>query len=172
MAHDRERFDQRLLELVTRVTVCGAAVRWDDIVVEPVPVITVGEHAGVLDVRLAFQYGTQRLPFDASYPSQAILHGSEELHLIRIMRDSEAERAVVVMLEHHALRWVEADIYRTRRAMAPTDFMLRVVGALASQGVQVSGEADLTAVQMRVNEPQISVTVQSHIDWFDVAAVR
>ena len=171
MAHDRERFDQRLLELVTRVPVCGAAVRWDDIVVEPLPAITVGEHAGVLEVRLAFQYGTQQLPFDANYPSQAILHGSEDLHLVRIVRDSDAERATVAMLEHQALRWVDADIFRTRRAMAPTDFMLRVVGSLASQGVQVSGEADLTAVQMRVDEPQIAVTVQSNIDWFDVAAV-
>jgi non-specific serine/threonine protein kinase len=55
--------------------------------------------------------------------------------------------------------------------MAPTDFMLRVVGAFASQGVQVNGEANLTAVHMRVDEPRISVTVQSHIDWFDVSAV-
>lgn len=170
-ATDRERFDQRLLELAQRVPLCGSALRWDDVRVVPAPRITLGESDGQLHVQLAFAYGEYALPFDANYPATAVLHGREELHLVRIFRDIDAEKAAVAVLEQQALRWHDDGTYRTRRVMVPTDFMLKVVAALATEGMDVQGESAITAVHMRLDAPHIAVTVQSHIDWFDVAAV-
>lgn len=170
-AADRDRFDQRLLDLVGRVPLCGSALRWDEMRVEPAPRVLIGESDGQLHVQLVFVYGEHALPFDATFPSTAVLHGSEELHLVRINRDVAAEKAAVAVLEQYALRLHEDGIYRPRRSMAATDFMLKVVAALATEGMEVQGESAITTVQMRLDAPQITVTVQSHIDWFDVAAV-
>jgi len=170
-AADRERFDQRLRDLVMRVPLCGSALRWDEMRVEPAPRVILGECDGQLNVQLVFGYGEHVLPFDAAFPSTAILHGSEELHLVRINRDIDAERAASAVLEQYALRLHEDGTYRPRRTMAATDFMLKVVAALATEGMEVQGESAITAVHMRLDAPHITVSVQSHIDWFDVAAV-
>lgn len=170
-ATDRERFDQRLLELSQRIPLCGAALRWDDIAREPEVIVTLGEYAGALHVTVDFGYADYELPFDESYPRQAVLHGAEELHLVRIKRDVDAEKAAIALLEQQGLRLNDDGCFRMRRAMSATDFMVRIIGFLASSGMQIRGEAHLTTVQMRTDTPQIRVQVNSTIDWFDVSAV-
>ena len=170
-AEDRERFDQRLLELAQRVPLCGSAVRWDEVHDEPVGNITVAEHDAGVVVRLAFVYANYELPFDQHYPAEAVLHGSEELHLVRVTRLVDSERDCVALLEQQGLRMSEDGSFRLRKTIPVRDFLMRVVGVLASHGLQIRGEDALTSVQMRTDIPELAVTVQSHIDWFDVSAV-
>ncbi len=170
-AVDRVRFDERLLALAWRVPLCGSALRWDEIICEPTGRVVLGERQGQLAIALQFMYEGTSLDFDMQYPLQSVLHGAEELHLIRISRDVDAEMRLVSILEQQGLRVGDDGSFRTRRRVDPVDFMMRVVGTLVANGFEVAGESLLTSVRMRMDEPQVHVQVQSHIDWFDVAAV-
>lgn len=170
-AEDRERFDQRLLGLAQRVPVCGAAVRWDHIDGEPVGVVHLIEDGGTVALRLSFAYGCMQVPYDAQYPNVTLLHGAEDLHLVRIARAVTDERGLVTVLESMGLRAGDDGVFRGRKIIAAHDFVLRIVGGLAAQGFAIEGEAGLTSVTMRTDVPELAVRVESHIDWFDVAAV-
>ncbi len=170
-AEDRERFDQRLLELAARVPLCGSAVRWDEVIVDPIGQVTLQESDGTAVVRLEFAYATHMLAFDALYPHHAVLHGGEELHLVRITRQSDLERECVSLLEQQGLRMSEDGTFRLRKNIPARDFLMRVIGVLASHGMRILGEDALPSVRMRTDVPELAVTVRSHIDWFDVAAV-
>lgn len=171
VAADRERFDARLLELAGRVPLCGSGLRWDEVQSEPLGHIDIGETELGMSVTLRFDYAGALVAFDPQYPVETILHGGEELHLIRINRDIDGEMRIVSLLEQHGLRLGDDGHFRLRRRSDPVDFMVRVVGSLVTAGLVVAGEERLSLVRMRMATPAVQVVVASHIDWFDVAAV-
>ncbi|HEX9001365.1 MAG TPA: SNF2-related protein, partial [Blastocatellia bacterium] len=75
-------------------------------------------------------------------------------------------------LKHGHLRdGTTQDAFPLRKKVHPFDFLKNMVPKLASAGVEIFGEAELTLAKINRARPTISFNITSGIDWFDVKAV-
>jgi non-specific serine/threonine protein kinase len=165
--------DEYLLPLVEHVPIVLDGVgEWRDLDVEPVRRVYLKEVDSELIAELRFGYDAFEVPFDRSQPAQSVRRGAEPLSLVRIHRDTAAEREAWSALSSYGLkRSPNEGAFVLRQNVSAVDLLLYHVPKLSAAGYEVYGEEDLKSVRVNRNRPKLSLSVSSGIDWFDVQAV-
>jgi non-specific serine/threonine protein kinase len=171
-AEQDDFLDRYLAPLADAVPVGGTAIQWAEVRAEPLPRLYLGEQGGQLQASLRFAYDGHELPYDKHLPAQSTRRLPGQRTLVRVLRRPEQEQAVFESLASYGLkRGGEPGSFLLRAGVDPVDFLLQRVPRLLEAGIEIVGEKDLTLARVNRNEPTISLSVSSGIDWFDVGAV-
>jgi non-specific serine/threonine protein kinase len=174
-AHEQDEFfDQYLLPLAERMTLCGDLLRWEEIDVSPTPRLYLSETNGALLADLRFAYGEFEVPAEVNPPPYVVRRQANTFTLIRIRRRPEEEAALLRDIgspTYGLKKGAEIGRFELRKAVHPLDFLIHRIPMLTRQGVEVFGEDQIKAARVNRNQPQISFRVSSGIDWFDLEAV-
>jgi len=112
-------------------------------------------------------------------PHFSYARDAEKDQVVKVMRQPELESrwwhrlgTDEFGLKHGHLRdGTTQDAFPLRKKVHPFDFLKNMVPKLASAGVEIFGEAELTLAKINRARPTISFNITSGIDWFDVKAV-
>lgn len=174
-AHDQDEFfDQYLLPLAERATLCGDLLRWEEIDTSPIPRLYLSETNGALLADLRFAYGGFEAPAELNPPPYIVRRQANTLTLLRIRRRPEEEGAWLRDIgspTYGLKKGAEIGRFELRKAVHLLDFLIHRIPLLTRQGVEVFGEDQIKAARVNRNQPQIAFRVSSGIDWFDLEAV-
>lgn len=174
-AHDQDEFfDQYLLPLAERATLCGDLLRWEKIDTPPIPRLYLSETNGALLADLRFAYGGFEAPAELNPPPYIVRRQANTLTLLRIRRRPEEEGAWLRDIgspTYGLKKGAEIGRFELRKAVHLLDFLIHRIPLLTRQGVEVFGEDQIKAARINRNQPQIAFRVSSGIDWFDLEAV-
>ncbi len=174
-AHDQDEFfDQYLLPLAERATLCGDLLRWEEIDTLPIPRLYLSETNGALLADLCFAYGGFEAPAELNPPPYIVRRQANTLTLLRIRRRPEEEGAWlrdIGSTTYGLKKGSEIGRFELRKAVHLLDFLIHRIPLLTRQGVEVFGEDQIKAARVNRNQPQIAFRVSSGIDWFDLEAV-
>lgn len=174
-AHDQDEFfDQYLLPLAERATLCGDLLRWEEIDTSPIPRLYLSETNGALLADLRFAYGGFEAPAELNPPPYIVRQQANTLTLLRIRRRPEEEGAWLRDIgspTYGLKKGAEIGRFELRKAVHLLDFLIHRIPLLTRQGVEVFGEDQIKAARVNRNQPQIAFRVSSGIDWFDLEAV-
>jgi non-specific serine/threonine protein kinase len=140
--------------------------------VKPVPRLTLGDGGGTLDLLLEFVYA-EAAPVAAQSPARPV--GQRDGKVVVFTRDPEAEAECL-----NALLTPRAGAPGAPLAKGPGlwslggeaayDFLLFGLPALAEEGWEIYGEADLVEHRVFRGRARLSAGVSSGVDWFDLKA--
>jgi len=167
-AHEQDEFfEQYLLPLAERMTLCGDLLRWEEIDVSPTPRLYLSETNGALLADLRFAYGEFEVPAELNPPPYVVRRQANTLTLIRIRRRPEEEATLLRDIgspTYGLKKGAEIGRFELRKAVHPLDFLIHRIPLLTRQGVEVFGEDQIKAARVNRNQPQISFRVSSGID--------
>ncbi len=165
------------LPLARQFHIEGQTVDWEDVQAVPQPRLYLSEVKGKLKAQLRFGYGDYELPYDSDLPQEGLVRKSDTWTLVRIQRQTSLEEVQFRALSTAAYRLKRAPKpartgeFIMRANAHPIDFLLHSVPRLVKDGYEIYGEERLKTLHVNRNKPNLSFSVTSGIDWFDVKTV-
>jgi len=124
------------------------------------------EDNGNLYFNLVFAYGDVEI----KYSSRTVQYFNNKTNkIIKIERDWEAEHTAVETLYHNQLEPSRIPgEFKLSRGTEVLEWIYEVLPKISVQGFDILGEEKLTRYRINRNQPTISVSLSSGIDWFDL----
>lgn len=177
-AGQEEQFrGQFLRQIAERVPIKGNVVAWEDVEAEPVPRLYLSDEEGRLRASLRFGYGDHEAPTQLSPEPVTVIDLPDSWSMVRIHRQPERESTFFQLLTDPAYRLKRAGrefppgTFELRARAHPFDFLLHSIPLLTQAGFEIYGEEKLKAGKINRNQPSISLSISSGLDWFDLQAV-
>lgn len=164
-----EFLDNYLAPLAEKTPISGEALSWDTVDTTPTARLYLSQQENEVQVVLRFGYGDFELPYANSAAPIGICRRRGEAALSRVVRDLEFETSRFNILAEtpQLRRGKTADTFLLRAKSHPVEFLITCVPQFASEGFEVFGE-ELIKERVNRSRPNISFSVGSGIDWFDV----
>ncbi|MFN0083813.1 MAG: SNF2-related protein, partial [Blastocatellia bacterium] len=174
-----EFYNRRFADVIDSFPLRGEAARTETLTgAAPQPRAYLLEAGSELQVSLRFGYNGLECLSSNKPPAFSYARDAERDVAVKVERQADPERTWRERLggEEFGLKVgrhrdrTTPDILLLRKGIHPYDFLKNRVPKLTEAGVEIYGEADLSA---RINRahPYISFEITSEIDWFDLKAI-
>ena len=175
---ETEFLETYLVPLAEALPIDGEQIAWEDVHERASRRLLLTEVEGELVVQLRFGYGEAEVPFDAYAPMTATRHkrdGTWTLQRVHRRLDEEREIYASISGARYGLKHARDEEipygFSLRAKVDVVDFLLKKIPLLIEDGFEIFGEEALKTARVNRNEPTISLSVSSGIDWFDLSAV-
>lgn len=175
-AAESEEFRARYFQpLNQRMPLVGDRVKWEVVRAKPVPRLYLTKEGDApLRAELRFGYGDYEVKAHPRPPREETITLPGQWGGVRIVRDTDAEFAVINLLTdaRYGLKRAgpsEPGIYEIRARTHPLDFLVKCIPALTEAGFEIYGDKNIAKVNR--HQPTVSLNITSGIDWFDVQAL-
>jgi non-specific serine/threonine protein kinase len=123
------------------------------------------ESDSLLFIKLKFGYDA----FDVEYnEAETITTFISEGKIHRVIRNKILEEQARREIKSFFVKELNAGVFTPRKN--PIDFLFNSLSLLRELGFEVFGETELKKYKLNTSKPNISLSVSSGIDWFDVTA--
>lgn len=162
-----------LPRLASRFIITGGSIHSVDINETPKSRLYLEDKQGLLEVGLRFGYGAYEVAYEARTPAVTSEYDPASSTFTRIYRDVAQEQEAFSQVSSFGLKRASGQpgIFNLRARVDVVDFLMRYVPAAVKAGFEVYGEGNIKNVRVNRNQPKISFSISSGIDWFDLQAV-
>lgn len=162
----QEFFEKDILsELLKTIEIESDIYKVEKLSVLPVKIIYLEESEGRLLLRLKFRYGDNVINFGNGKEVEGLL---KEGLFLQIIRNTISEEAARKEIKECYVKEIEPGVFSPRND--PVSFLFTYLDFLKEKGFEIYGEAELNKFRITTHTPNLSVSVSSGIDWFDVTA--
>jgi non-specific serine/threonine protein kinase len=172
---DHEEFLRRTLPvLLTRYPVRTEIPSLTTIDEAPVPRLYLQEIGNELAVALRFRYGDAEITAgpqgeNGHVATDVLADGDRVCHVIRKPHEEEQLRSLLLSTALRPRVGADTAEETYRPVIHALDWLTHRLPNLQSKGFEVFGQNDLRNHRLRAVKPQLSFTVSSGIDWFDLS---